>query len=257
MNVQDVTRAFEAWRVTRTRPAWKPAVGDTAASTHSWFGGSPIGSADDSWPSCAECDQPMRFVLQLDLAELPAELDTPRDGALQFFYCSTDDGLCETWNPFSGTHALRVVPRADVPLAPPTTLEPLRRVGILGWNAIQDLPSAAEHELLGIEYDYDFDKGLVDVHCPEINVALNGLDIDLEVAEAISNALDGDKLGGWPHWVQGVEYPACPSCGESMDLLMQIDSNDNLDLMFGDAGCGHITRCRKHPEIIAFGWACG
>jgi hypothetical protein len=41
-----------------------------------------------------------------------------------------------------------------------------------------------------------------------------------------------------------------------MHLLFQIDSEDNLPYMFGDAGCGHITQCPKHPHRLAFGWAC-
>ena len=53
----------------------------------------------------------MSFFVQLDLAALPAELDAPiREGLLQMFYCSSDDGSCETWAPFSGTHAIRIAP---------------------------------------------------------------------------------------------------------------------------------------------------
>ena len=54
----------------------------------------------------------------------------------------------------------------------------------------------------------------------------------------------GEKLGGWPMWVQSVEYPSCPECGAEMTLLFQIDSERNLPYMFGDVGCGHITLMR-------------
>jgi hypothetical protein len=41
-----------------------------------------------------------------------------------------------------------------------------------------------------------------------------------------------------------------------MDLVMQLESNEHLDFMFGDAGTGHITRCPEHREVVAFAWAC-
>jgi uncharacterized protein YwqG len=66
----------------------------------------------------------------------------------------------------------------------------------------------------------------------------------------------GDKLLGWPAWIQGIEYPECPDCGDSMKLIFQIDSEDNLDYMFGDVGCAHITQCEKHPHRLAIAWAC-
>ena len=66
----------------------------------------------------------------------------------------------------------------------------------------------------------------------------------------------GDKLAGWPYWVQDVEYPDCPKCGERMRLVFQIDSGDNLPFDFGDVGCGHVTQCTEHKGVLAFGWAC-
>jgi uncharacterized protein YwqG len=89
-----------------------------------------------------------------------------------------------------------------------------------------------------------------------------GLDLEAqdddgrELAETISAAAAGDKLGGWPHWIQGVEYPSCPRCAARMALVFQLDSNDNLDFMFGDAGVAHVTQCPQHPDVVALAWAC-
>ena len=54
----------------------------------------------------------------------------------------------------------------------------------------------------------------------------------------------GDKLYGWPGWVQGVEYPSCTKCSKPMELVMQLDSEDNIPFMYGDAGCAHLTQVR-------------
>jgi len=68
--------------------------------------------------------------------------------------------------------------------------------------------------------------------------------------------IQGDKLMGWPAWVQDIGYPTCPECGTQMWLLYQIDSNYNVPYFFGDAGCGYITQCPKHPRDLPFDWQC-
>jgi hypothetical protein len=125
---------------------------------------------------------------------------------------------------------------------------------ITGWEIETDLPSAEEHSMLGLEYDYDFPAKKVRVTWAEANLVLD--DLDLDTPETIAAALPGDKLGGWPHWIQGVEYPACPRCDTAMEIVFQLDSDDNLPYGFGDAGCGHITQCAEHKDVVAFGWAC-
>jgi uncharacterized protein YwqG len=41
-----------------------------------------------------------------------------------------------------------------------------------------------------------------------------------------------------------------------MALVFQLDSEDNLDFMFGDSGVAHVTQCPQHPDIVALAWAC-
>ena len=38
--------------------------------------------------------------------------------------------------------------------------------------------------------------------------------------------------------------------------MHQLDSEDNVPHMFGDAGIGHILQCPDHPEQLSWGWAC-
>jgi uncharacterized protein YwqG len=126
---------------------------------------------------------------------------------------------------------------------------------ILGWDGVDDYPNSQDHEELGLDYRYDFSLGTVRVSCgqPKLlfeNQKSSGL------AEAVSSALAGDKLAGWPCWIQQTEYPNCPHCRRRMELVFQLDSNDNLPYMFGDCGCGHITQCPEHKDVVTFAWAC-
>ncbi len=78
----------------------------------------------------------------------------------------------------------------------------------------------------------------------------------LEDVETARSAHEGDKVGGWPFWVQNPEWGACRKCGDAMRVILQLDSEDNTPWMFGDTGTGHLSQCPKHPDVLAFAWAC-
>ncbi|WP_299176531.1 hypothetical protein [uncultured Neptuniibacter sp.] len=70
-----------------------------------------------------------------------------------------------------------------------------------------------------------------------------------------------DQAADYPNWeefeINGMELSDQKSdllC--EMDLLFQIDSEDNLPYMFGDAGSAHITQCPNHPETLTIARAC-
>jgi uncharacterized protein YwqG len=260
MTSEDILKKLEPWRVKRQRAAWVPIVEPSDGSPmESKFAGTPWIGPDAPWPECAVCKKPLQLFLQLDLAKLPEELGQEfGTGLLQLFYCL--NGECAGsggWEPF-GDDLSRV--RLVRPIignggsTPRTTSQfPARQ--IVGWKKFSDLPSAAEQEELGLQFTYDFKAGTTKVECPELGLVFENVHDD-DLAEKISDCKNGDKLAGWPYWVQGVEYPACPQCGSRMALVFQLDSEDNLPFMFGDSGCGHITQCPDHKEVVAFGWAC-
>src|SRR6185295_11126414 len=100
MTEDELRAAFEPWRSRNHRRAWRPQPSSEGSMT--WFGGNPVGSTGDSWLACSTCFAPMRFFLQLDFDSIPpSALHKPTSSLLQLFYCSTDDGTCETWRPHS------------------------------------------------------------------------------------------------------------------------------------------------------------
>ena len=220
------------------KTCWKPQVvdgdGELDASKYS---GLPWLSADEDWPNCGNCQQPMQLFLQLNLDHLPDVIQNKfGSGLLQLFYCTNREKMCEdeceAFFPFSRSVLVRVIlpenrkPGIDLPALEDYFPEKQ----IVGWKAIDDYPHQEELFELGEDVD----------------------DSDLEK----KSVQKGDKLAGWPAWVQNVEYPKCPECGEKMQLVFQIDSEDNIPYMFGDSGCGHITQCPNHKNKVAFSWAC-
>jgi uncharacterized protein YwqG len=224
------------------RKAWKPltAEGDSLR-TSSKFSGTPWLAKGEPYPECQNCGKPMQLFLQLNLKDLPGPLlGQFGEGLLQMFYCIGPDSNCEAncqaFFPFAKSTLLRVIePAGEAEEIDEALLaDHFPAKTITGWQEHDDYPNWEECRELGLELT-DAELGAVEEDFP----------------------VSGDKLGGWPHWIQAVEYPDCPVCGETMGLVFQLDSEDNLPYMFGDVGCGHITQCKTHKEQVAFGWACG
>jgi hypothetical protein len=160
---------------------------------------------------------------------------------IQLFYCTNDDPFyvsdCEAFFPFSQSVVCRQVQIGSDPIQiEPVIKELFEEKRIIGWTPIADYPHYDELTELGLEINVD-----------EYEV--------LEI-EGIGVPRTGDKLYGWPHWVQSVEYPFDRKTGSRMELLFQLDSEVNLPYMFGDAGIGHLTQSKDDYKELAFGWAC-
>lgn len=59
-------------------------------------------------------------------------------------------------------------------------------------------------------------------------------------------------MRGWRYWIQGADYPACKRCQKPMTVFFQIDSEENVPEMWGDAGMMYLRQCEAHlPQIRA------
>jgi uncharacterized protein YwqG len=225
------------------KTTWLPVVKKKKGSVlNSKFSGIPLLDENEVWPCCGSCQQEMQLFLQLNADELPTEARQAfGEGILQVFYCTNDELVCESeceaYFPFAKSTLLRIINPANI-VAKKLTASPVNHAFkekvIVSWQASDDYPNDEELDDLGLDLSEDEVETLYEQDFPKT----------------------GDKLLGWPYWIQGIEYPECPDCGDLMKLVFQIDSEDNLDYAFGDAGCAHITQCEKHPERLAIAWAC-
>lgn len=222
------------------RTAWQPVVVDgDGLPTDSKFAGVPFLLKEEDTPLCSNCKNPLQLFVQLDLNNLPVGNKFGR-GLLQLFYCTNEEPLCEVeceaFFPFAESTLIRIIKPGDLKRQYQNTFYsgnfPPKK--IIGWKGIVDYPNREEGESLGIELSDEEWEELYEENYPIV----------------------GEKLDGFPMWIQGVEYPTCPVCDERMRLVFQIDSEGNLPYMFGDVGCAHLTQCETHKEQLAFGWAC-
>jgi uncharacterized protein YwqG len=216
------------------REAWKPVCeAESDGGRQSRFGGAPLLAPGSDWPACGRCARKLPFLLQVAAAELPeAARDRFPKGLLQLFFCTR----CFRWEPFTNATLVRVLPSADELEAAPETAgaQPFPLRAIVGWERAGDyeIPGddgAAECELDDLQIDSMYEAGY---------------------------PLQGDKLFGTPYWVQDPDPPPCSRCSRPMAHLIQIDSNENLDLMWGDAGVAHVFWCSDHQDVLALVWQC-
>jgi uncharacterized protein YwqG len=261
MKSKEIVKALEPWMKRVRRPAWKPILeeGD-GLPTESKFFGTPWTGSKAPWPECATCKVPMALVLQLRLGELP---EGPRErhgkGLLQFFYCERGSDCRAKLRamPFRSfancVRIVRPVPQGKGTPAP-RGHEPLPAHRIVGWTPFDDLPGPQEQDENGLKSTYDFEASTIRLECPELGFDVTSLMGDCTI-EDIAESTSGDKLAGWPRWVQGVEYPFCPQCGRRMILIFQLAAHDHANYALGDFGTGHITQCSEHKDVMAFGYA--
>jgi parallel beta-helix repeat protein len=249
-------------RVARTplkdfaRQMWKPLTkagdGSVVASK---FGGTPYLEADETWPCCGNCKNPMPLIIQLDLAHLPkaAAAQCGGRGLLQFFFCRNRTANCSDYG--EASHLVRVLSSPKVPRnakaakAPkkiegsfsPKVIEGWRDQGeMIRWLELRDAQRASltrNLTRLGFTYfDGDDDVG----EGPHVDPVL------------------GDKLLGWPCWIQDATRMSCarPKCTKPMRHLFQIDSEDNVPWMWGDSGTAWLFQCPTHRDSVALEWQC-
>ncbi|ACJ27647.1 hypothetical protein swp_0836 [Shewanella piezotolerans WP3] len=224
------------------RVSWEPITEEAQTSVHkSKFSGIPVVTRS-GWPCCKNCNEPMQLFAQINSLDIPNEAKTPfGDGILQVFYCTNEEPHCEvdceSWAPHSEATLLRILP-VEVDDTFQVTESPVKRafpeISVVGWREQEDYPDTMELEDLGVNLSED--------------------EIDFLCEDEVPFA--GEKLVGWPCWVQGIEYPKCRVCEKEMNFIFQIDSSGEIPYMFGDSGCAHISQCAEHRNELAMVWAC-
>jgi uncharacterized protein YwqG len=212
---------------------------------NSWIGGRPSLPDDFNWPHWK--GKPLAFLAQIDLAEVRSAGGPdwlPDRGLLAFFY----DAEQSTWG-FSPEDigSWRVVHtdvRAPRPLAPPASADTIEygrrkvamvldrslpttdRVGVRPFDlseeewqeveaAIENMrpPSSLDHQIGGWPYPIQNDS------------------MELE-AQLASNGIDC----GEPSNYRTARAEALAAGASEWKLLLQLDSDDDLNMMWGDSG---------------------
>ncbi|MEL7424945.1 MAG: DUF1963 domain-containing protein [Bacteroidota bacterium] len=219
-----------------TRPSVQLQIEKEAPSKrwHSALGRILYWPVDQAWPT-DENGRPLFGLLQLNLAELPALAGFPTHGLLQFFLC--DDAFWGA-NPLIPQQQanFRVVYH-DHPEPEKTALLddfsflplyedlPLQRDICLGVSGtLVDMPMPPQ--------DYRFEATLQDIFT-------DFGDQQWEMLAAYKKAIGtvGHRLGGYASFIQ--DDPRQAEDATQWELLLQLDTDPKVSLMWGDYGVAH------------------
>lgn len=185
---------------------------------------------------------PMMFLAQINFAEMPALKDFPDKGLLQFYIVNND---CYGYD------------------------EPCKLIYIESFEEDENGLITENPYLSDMEENLPFDaecRILFESDSMPLTTEVSGFEEILEQAgEENENALydvlygSGSRIGGYPCFVQAA-VPAYES-GEKEILLLQLDTDDNAGLMFGDCGnCQFFISSEdlrnKNFSDVVYDWAC-
>jgi hypothetical protein len=222
---------FERWG--RAANIGTPSASGTGES---WFGRITVGRAGEPWPRWNR--RPLRPVLQVRVADLPAPIDGLEDLAFVQLFADFEsngtmaDSMHSGYPDLPACWKIRTFTIDDtlVGISPPNDLEPWAIPSYrIDWEARMDAPC---WEDAGVESEDwpDDDDGL--------------------------NNLAGIKVGGWPslvqsqiYWAPHNEHPSNPQ------FVLQLTAD--CGLIIGHSGTMFIGRgTRGHPEEWALDWQC-
>lgn len=231
-DIPDDTPKIPATLSALKRRAWYPTfeAGEEPNLLASKVGGVPWLAADEAWP---ELDgEPMPLLLQVNFADLVgASMTEPR--LLQIFYAPA--GGYDDWEPWTPTKHIRfVTPRGasltNVMQAAGQGIPPHR---ITKFSVVDEYPDGDELRSLGVSID----------------------DALSEYFEEHNERRLSTKIGGYPRWLQGTQYPRCSRTRFPCGFIAQIDSSDRF-VDFGDAGVGYVFQSPAYADLMTMLWQC-
>lgn len=229
---------------------------DTTLPWESKLGGTPYLPKDSDYPTSSSGGF-LHLLAQLNFAEIPHLDPFPEQGILQIFIDASDDlyGLnfehprnqsrfrvC--YFPEVNTAIETLVTRFD--FLPKTEYHPVNGVYSLNFSHHQAPISPGDYRFEGL-MGQDFDDLLDDETL---------YDEYWDVSRC-----EGHKLGGYPSFTQA-DPRAALSADETPDvLLLQIDTDEIHDIMWGDAGVGNffiraVDLERLDFSQVLYNWDC-
>lgn len=220
--------------------------GDSASTDRpsTKFGGQPDWIGEAQWPISRSLGRQMRFICQIQLVD---ELFSGGAGKFAYIFMTEDDEYVDgTWEPDGGENAVIVQPAGSVD-------EPIVEVRPLASGPTMQKYVKSLWRKRPKPIDVEFPVHLAFELDPDFIAEADTSDLPKEEREAYWSALEGNKIGGTPGFMQGDEFPT-----EEDDwcLLLQLDScSVPFSINFGDAGIAYAFVNRRLSRG-RFLWQC-
>lgn len=230
----------ECLRVIPEKPGFAKLM---AAETR--FAGPAYAEEGEVEPVCPVCGERLSFVFQFYQASDRKALSTPP--LLVFYYCFKCTPIGNE-NEDPGQWLIKTY----------QTPAPEKFVGDAGLDD-SFLAFSCRTEKVKVLPDYES----IEEKYPEIAAICEGIDGDDPVSVyedagvEIGCAMEPfTSIGGYPIWIQGETERRCKICKKQMEFIGQIDSQQEVQLMWGDAGCVYLFQCHEHHDQFGMEMQC-
>lgn len=223
-----------------TAPLAVPALHFVTAPgvSASYLGGEPVLPSGLSWPE--KDGKPLRFLANIDLASVAQVLPLdwlPRDGRLLFFY--DIEGQPWGFDPKDRGSWVVIHGSGSAPPPPSAGHVPLR---FLSPRRIASLPSYERPEIAALELTDEQTNALIEISCatygdaPYHQLAGYPHPIQSDAMELECQLASNGIKAGEPAAYETPRATALADAARDWRLLLQVDGDDALNLMWGDAG---------------------
>lgn len=200
----------------------------------------------------------MKLLAQINFIEIPSLEGFPENGILQIFLSASDDVYGLDFDDPAGQKNFRILYHDEI-LTPEEIVTdfsyldlredddfPLEGEAVLSFEKTSETVSSS---------DFRYERADIDTD----EVTEDGTDIEDIMWEALSG--EGHKLGGYPFFTQNDPREDDKAFRNHLITLIQIDTDDHIDLMWGDAGVANffITKedlLNKNFTNVLYNWDC-
>ncbi|MBK8557101.1 MAG: DUF1963 domain-containing protein [Lewinellaceae bacterium] len=241
----------------QTKRSFIRAEAGPEADTTPWqskIGGIPYQTTETGWPESPD-GTPLIFLAQLNFAEMPALAPFPEKGILQFFI-SDDDLYGMDFDDGENPDTFRVL------FYPEPVMEPRKLKKVASRTEIDLLP---HHPEIAYPLQFRLEEEVVPMTDYQFYQQFGAGffrqfgEQEWGIANTFGRAVraEGHKVGGYAYFTQ--DDPRNPE--DPMLLLLQIDSDEKMDLMWGDMGVGHFfirekDLLNKDFSRVLYDWDC-
>ncbi|WP_345240390.1 YwqG family protein [Pontibacillus salipaludis] len=226
------------------------------------FGGNPYFPKELDYPKDLEGEN-MRLLAQINFSELPTFEGFPESGILQFFISPHDDVMGIDFDEMTNQSYFKVLYHEEIVQDDEKLLE---NVGNYKINEEFDFP--IEYEL---SLSFDIEQEPISCEDYRVEDQLDATIDELQDEELHGEDLwevyfehffgEGHKLGGYPYFTQNDPREGEKRYKDHEILLLQIDTEDDKGIMWGDAGVANFFIKKEDLEKrnftnVLYNWDC-
>ncbi|KAB7670775.1 YwqG family protein [Bacillus sp. B1-b2] len=241
---------------TTLKPVVRVSVKKEKTALHqSKFAGNPY--MPKTMPAPRDTDnKPMKLLAQLNFAEIPQLEHMPQQGIIQFYISAEDDVMGLDFDNLTNQANFKVIYHAIVEKDESLLVTDFSYMDDLdiSYFPIQEELSLAFH----LEYEpvtvNDYKNGELLGETVDLSVMIKDGEREYELWELYSDTFlgEGHKMGGYPYFTQSDPREYDKSYENHDTILLQIDSDSDNGIMWGDCGIANFFITRENLRKLDF-----